>query len=163
MIHDNPSLEKIVLSISWIPVGLYLGIALILAIVGILSLYQAGTVTYQMVSSGHFNEGGAQLVFVAVFQAITAIVLFETTVVFLKTEHLAVQTLLIAGLTETIRHILVFDIGTMEPLHLFSLVAIMGVLIAGIVLLRGDDYLIGTNGLWSQRGSSESKNEPSAT
>jgi hypothetical protein len=46
----------------------------------------------------------------------------------------------------------------MEPLHLFSLVAIMGVLIAGIVLLRGDDYLVGINGLRSRSGDPESRN-----
>lgn len=145
MTLGNLRLEKVITTLSWIPVGLYLGIALILSAVAVWSLYQAVVLTYVMFSSGTFNQESAQLVFVAVFQTITAIVLFETTVVFFKTKHIAVQTLLIAGLTETIRHILIFDVGKMEALHLFSLVAIMAVLIAGIVLLRGDDYRISTD------------------
>jgi hypothetical protein len=129
-------MDDIITGISWVPTGLYIIVAFILVVAALVSLYDAGLITVRMIASKEFALG--RDVFIALFHAITAIVLIETTIVFFRTKHLAVQTLLIAGLTEMIRHVLIYDVMTMDPLHIFSLVSIMTVLIAGIVLTKSD-------------------------
>lgn len=128
--------DDIITGISWIPTGLYILVALILIVVALVSLYDAGSITVQMIVSREFAL--ERDVFIALFHAITAIVLIETTIVFFRTKHLAIQTLLIAGLTEMIRHLLIYDVTTMDPPHILSLVSVMAVLIAGIVVTKSD-------------------------
>lgn len=128
--------DDIITGISWVPTGLYILVAVILIVVALVSLYEAGLITVQMIVSREFAL--ERDVFIALFHAITAIVLIETTIVFFRTKHLAIQTLLIAGLTEMIRHLLIYDVTTMDPPHIFSLVSVMTVLIAGIVLTKSD-------------------------
>lgn len=128
--------DTIITFISWTPTWLYLAVAGILIIAALVSLYEAGALSVLMISSKDFSLGKGVLI--ALFHAITAIVLLETTIVFFRTKHLAVQTLLIAGLTESIRHVLVYDVMTMDPMHIFALVSVIAVLIAGIVLTKND-------------------------
>lgn len=128
--------DDIITGISWVPTGLYILVALILIVVALVSLYDAGLITVQMIVSREFAL--ERDIFIALFHAITAIVLIETTIVFFRTKHLAIQTLLIAGLTEMIRHLLIYDVTTMDPLHILSLVSVMAVLIAGVVLTKSD-------------------------
>lgn len=129
-------MDNLIAVISWVANGLYIIVALILIVAALVSLYEAGSLTMQMITTREFALG--RDVLIALFHGITAIVLIETTIVFFRTKHLAVQTLLIAGLTETIRHILAYDIMTMDALHIFSIVGIIAVLIAGIVLTKSD-------------------------
>ena len=129
-------IDDIITGISWVPTGLYIIVAFILVVAALVSLYDAGLITVRMITSQEFILG--RDVFIALFHAITAIVLIETTIIFFRTKHLAVQSLLIAGLTEMIRHILIYDVMAMDPLHIVSLVSIMSVLIAGIVLTKSD-------------------------
>lgn len=128
--------DDIITGISWVPTGLYILVALILIVVALVSLYDAGLITVQMIVSREFAL--ERDIFIALFHAITAIVLIETTIVFFRTKHLAVQTLLIAGLTEMVRHLLIYDVTTMDPPHILSLVSVMAVLIAGVVLTKSD-------------------------
>jgi len=128
--------DELITGISWVTTGLYIIVAFILIGAAMVSLYDAGSQMIRMITTHEFSLG--RDVLIALFHAITAIALIETTVVFFRTKHLAVQTLLIAGLTETIRHILAYDIMTMDPLHIFALVGIIAVLIAGIVLTKSD-------------------------
>lgn len=135
MFDESEKIKQIVDRLTVIPVLIYLGIAIILALIAAVSLYHAVEILFGVIIQEDY-ETGIQLVFVAVFHTITAIVLFETTIVFFRTKHLAVQTLLAAGLTETIRHILVFDVGTMSAGHLLSLGIVIGILVGGIYLMR---------------------------
>lgn len=129
-------LGDVINGISSVANGLYIIVAFILIIAALVSLYEAGLLTIQMIMNRDYAMG--RDVLIALFHGITAIVLIETTIVFFRTKHLAVQTLLIAGLTETIRHILAYDIMTMESMHIFAIMGIMAVLIAGIVLTKSD-------------------------
>src|SRR5512139_1016607 len=114
--------DKILTTISRTPVWLYFIVAVILIAAALTSLYEAVILSVRMISAPEFALG--KDVLIALFHAITAIVLLETTIVFFRTNHLAVQTLLIAGLTETIRHVLVYDVMTMESMHIFALVSV---------------------------------------
>lgn len=134
--HESYSpTEKIASVITYIPIILYLVIALILTILATYSVMSALHLTFDMVGL-HEATVGSKEILIEVFHAITAIVLIETILVFFRTKHLAVQTLLVAGLTEMIRHILIFDVNSMEPMHIIALVGVIGVLIAGIVCTK---------------------------
>jgi phosphate starvation-inducible membrane PsiE len=56
--------------------------------------------------------------------------------VYFRTKHVEVRALLIAGLTGMVRHVLVYNVSTVDPLVLFGTVALLAVLIAGIVLVK---------------------------
>ena len=133
MAGNSDNLRKAVAAVTVVSFIIYLGAAFLLSVVAILSLYYGSLLTLQMVMSGA-NDRGIQEIFIVILRTITAVVLIETTIVFLRTKHLAVQTFLVAGLTEMIRHILIFDVGTMEPLHLVALGILMSVITAGIYL-----------------------------
>lgn len=128
--------DGIISFIARTPTWLYIIVAGILIVAAILSLYEAGTLSMLLIRTQDFSLGKGVLI--ALFHAITAIVLLETTIVFFRTAHLAVQTLLIAGLTESIRHVLVYDVMTMDPMHIFALVSVIAVLIAGIVMTKNE-------------------------
>jgi len=72
----------------------------------------------------------------ALLLTITIIVLFETVTVYFKTKHVEVRALLVAGLTGMVRHILVYNMGGIDPMTMFGTVALLAVLIAGIVFVK---------------------------
>jgi uncharacterized membrane protein (DUF373 family) len=51
----------------------------------------------------------------ALLLTITIIVLFETVTVYFRTKHVEVRALLIAGLTGMVRHVLIYNIATVDP------------------------------------------------
>ena len=82
----------------------------------------------------------------ALLLTITIIVLFETVTVYFRTKRVEVRALLIAGLTGIVRHILVYNVASVDPTIVIGTVAILAVLIAGIVLIKPESTRI-TSGL----------------
>jgi len=131
----------IIISIfSWVPTGIYLVVALLLSVVAVISLYDAILMIMQLPGLGviHFADGITQVI-KALLLTITVIVLFETVAVYFRTKHVQVRSLLVAGLTATIRQTLVVDYAAAETFQLFALIGIMAVLIAGVVLVKPED------------------------
>ena len=134
-------LMSIVISIfSWVPTAIYLVVALLLSIVAVLSLYDAILLILQLPGAVVVNfADGITQVLKALLLTITVIVLFETVAVYFKTKHVQVRSLLVAGLTSTIRQTLVVDYSAAETFQLFALIGIMAVLIAGVVLVKPEN------------------------
>jgi phosphate starvation-inducible membrane PsiE len=114
---------------------LYMIVAVMLTIIAIFSVLDAGQLIVQMVVSRDFANGLVNVIY-ALLLTITIIVLFETVTVYFRTRHVEVRALLIAGLTGMVRHILVYNVGAVDPTLLYGTVALLAVLIAGIVLVK---------------------------
>jgi uncharacterized membrane protein (DUF373 family) len=133
---EKPSITELITNFfSLVPLVLYTIVAIMLTIIAVFSLYDSALVIYQLIVP---PTPPVTLIDVinALLLTITIIVLFETVTVYFKTKHVEVRALLVAGLTGMVRHILVYNMGGIDPMTMFATVALLAVLIAGIVFVK---------------------------
>jgi hypothetical protein len=120
---------------SLVPLILYTIVALMLTIIAIVSVWDSAVLVYHLVIP---STEPAKIIDIinALLLTITIIVLFETVAIYFRTKQVDVRILLIAGLTGMVRHILVYNVGSIEAVPLFATVSLLAVLIAGIVLIK---------------------------
>lgn len=129
--------NQLVNTFSSISIAVYVGVAILLSIIAILSLIESFLEVVAILSSMQWEEGIVQVIYSILF-TIIIIELFETVTVYLKTKRVPVRALLIVALTALIRHIIVINISETEVYHYLGLSVIMAVLIAGVYLLKED-------------------------
>jgi uncharacterized membrane protein (DUF373 family) len=135
---DNKTVvEYITAFFALIPMVLYMIVAVMLTIIAVFSIYDAGQLIVTMIISHDFANGLVNVIY-SLLLTITIIVLFETVMVYFKTKHVEVRALLIAGITGMVRHILVYNVATTDALQMFATVALLAVLIAGVVLVKSE-------------------------
>ncbi|MFA5221322.1 MAG: phosphate-starvation-inducible PsiE family protein [Methanoregula sp.] len=135
---DNKTVvEYITAFFALIPMALYMIVAVMLTIIAVFSIYDAGQLIVTMIVTRDFANGLVNVIY-ALLLTITIIVLFETVTVYFKTKHVEVRALLIAGITGMVRHILVYNVETTDALQMFATVALLAVLIAGVVLVKSE-------------------------
>jgi hypothetical protein len=118
-----------------VPLILYTIVALMLTIIAIVSVWDSAVLVYHLVFPSTVPVSIIEIIN-ALLLTITIIVLFETVAIYFRTKQVDVRILLIAGLTGMVRHILVYNMGSIDPISLFATVALLAVLIAGIVLIK---------------------------
>jgi uncharacterized membrane protein (DUF373 family) len=135
---DNKTVvEYITAFFALIPMVMYMIVAVMLTIIAVFSIYDAGQLIVSMIISHDFENGLVNVIY-SLLLTITIIVLFETVTVYFKTKHVEVRALLIAGITGMVRHILVYNVATTDALQMFATVALLAVLIAGVVLVKSE-------------------------
>ncbi|MFA7304757.1 MAG: phosphate-starvation-inducible PsiE family protein, partial [Methanoregula sp.] len=102
--------DLIVKFFAMIPMALYMVVAALLTIIAIFSVYDALQLIAGMILTRDFANGLTNVI-TALLLTITIIVLFETVTVYFKTKHVEVRALLVAGLTGTVRHVLIYNVG----------------------------------------------------
>lgn len=127
--------NQLVNTFSTISIAVYVGVAILLSIIAILSLIESFLEVLVILATMHWEEGIIQVIYSILF-TIIIIELFETVTVYLKTKRVPVRALLIVALTALIRHIIVINISETEVYHYLGLSVIMAVLIAGVYLLK---------------------------
>jgi uncharacterized membrane protein (DUF373 family) len=129
--------DTIIKVFSLVPQGIYLIVALLLTIVAVISVYDSLFQIVNLIITRDFTIGIIRVV-QSLLLTITVIVLFETVTVYFRTKHVQVRALLVAGLTGTIRHVLVYNIASTSTWEVLGTVSILAVLIAGIVLVKDE-------------------------
>jgi len=135
MVSNKSVMDHLIFFFSLVPMILYTIVAIMLTIIAAFSVWDALQLIYQMILSRDFANGLVNVIY-ALLLTITIIVLFETVTVYFKTKHVEVRALLIAALTGMVRHVLIYNVDTVDPVTLFGTVALLAVLIAGIVLIK---------------------------
>lgn len=135
MDKKSTMMDLLISFFSLVPLILYTIVAILLTIIAVFSVWDALQLIAQMIISRDFSNGLVGVIY-ALLLTITIIVLFETVTVYFKTKHVEVRALLIAGLTGMVRHVLIYNVATVDPTTLFGTVALLAVLIAGIVLIK---------------------------
>ncbi|MGA2122493.1 MAG: phosphate-starvation-inducible PsiE family protein [Methanoregula sp.] len=135
MDNNKSIMDHLIAFFSLVPLILYTIVAILLTIIAVFSVWDALQLIAQMIMSRDFANSLVNVIN-ALLLTITIIVLFETVTVYFKTKHIEVRAFLIAGLTGIVRHVLVYNIATVDPAMLFGTVALLAVLIAGIVLVK---------------------------
>jgi len=133
--ENNRYTEYITRFFSFIPMILYMIVAIMLTIIAFFSVIDAPSLIVQMVTTHDFSDGLVQVIY-ALLLTITIIVLFETVTIYFRTKHVDVRALLVAGITGMVRHVLVFNVQTVDAATQFAAVALLAVLIAGVVLVK---------------------------
>jgi uncharacterized membrane protein (DUF373 family) len=128
-------MENLISFFSLVPLILYTIVAILLTVIAFFSVWDALQLIAHMIVSRDFANGLVNVIY-ALLLTITIIVLFETVTVYFRTKRVEVRALLIAGLTGMVRHVLVYNVATVDPAMLFGTVALLAVLIAGIVLVK---------------------------
>jgi uncharacterized membrane protein (DUF373 family) len=128
-------IEHVTNFFSLVPLILYTIVALMLTIIAIVSVWDSGVLVYHLIIPSSTPANIIEIIN-ALLLTITIIVLFETVAIYFRTKQVDVRILLIAGLTGMVRHILVYNTGSIDPMALFATVALLAVLIAGIVLIK---------------------------
>lgn len=128
-------MEYLINFFSLVPMILYTIVAILLTIIAVFSILDAVQLILQMILSHDFANGLVSVLY-ALLLTITIIVLFETVTVYFKTKHVEVRALLIAGLTAVVRHVLIYNVATVDPFTLMGTVALLAVLIVGIVFVK---------------------------
>jgi hypothetical protein len=159
MDKNNSVMGNLISFFSIVPMVLYTIVAILLTIIAFFSVWDALQMIAQMIVSRDFANGLLNVIY-ALLLTITIIVLLETVTVYFKTKHVEVRSLLIAGLTGMVRHVLIYNVGTVStvgtasgmsavtnvsavagvgavsPELMYGTVALLAVLIAGIVLVK---------------------------
>jgi uncharacterized membrane protein (DUF373 family) len=135
MVSNKSVMDHLIFFFSLVPMILYTIVAILLTIIAAFSVWDALQLIAQMIMTRDFANGLVNVIY-ALLLTITIIVLFETVTVYFKTKHVEVRALLIAGLTGMVRHVLIYNVDTVDPVTLFGTVALLAVLIAGIVLIK---------------------------
>jgi len=129
--------DIIVRYISYIPVFCYIITALFLSIIAFISLFIAGEIV-MLVSSGHGGSFGLGIehAIYAIFLTVIIIGLFETVQAYLTSRRIPIYTLLVVGVTVTIRYILLYTLGDINSIQVVAISAVMVALFAGLYLLH---------------------------
>ncbi len=135
MEKNSPVMEYLINFFSLVPLILYTIVAILLTVIAVFSVWDAVQLILQMVISHDFATKIIDVIN-AILLTITIIVLFETVTVYFKTKHVEVRALLIAGFTGMVRHVLVYNVSTVDPMVLFGTVLLLAVLSAGIILVK---------------------------
>lgn len=135
MERKSPVMDLLISFFSLVPLILYTIVAILLTIIAAFSVWDALQLIARMILSRDFANGLVNVIY-ALLLTITIIVLFETVTVYFRTKHVEVRALLIAGLTGLVRHVLIYNVATVDAAQLFGTVALLAVLIAGIVLIK---------------------------
>lgn len=133
--------NQLVNILSVIPIAIYIGVAVLLSIIAILSLLVSFLEVITMLTTMQWEEGITQAIYSLLF-TIIIIELFETVTVYLKTKKVPVRTFLIVALTALIRHLIVINISETEIYNYLGISVVMAVLIAGIYLIKEDIHSI---------------------
>ena len=135
MEKNKSIMDFLIAFFSLVPLILYTLVAILLTVIAVFSLWDAVQIISQMIISLDFTTKIIDVIN-ALLLTITIIVLFETVTVYFKTKHVEVRALLIAGFTGMVRHVLVYNVSTVDPQVLFGTVVLLAVLIAGIILVK---------------------------
>ena len=128
-------MEYLISFFALVPLILYTIVAILLTVIAVFSVWDALQLIGQMIISRDFANGLVEVIY-ALLLTITIIVLFETVSVYFKTKHVEVRALLIAGLTGVVRHVLIYNVDTVDPYTLMGTVALLAVLIVGIIFVK---------------------------
>jgi uncharacterized membrane protein (DUF373 family) len=118
-----------------VPVLIYIVLAFFLTIVAIISLGVSLMSIITMITTQNWDTGIFQVIY-AILLTVIIIELFETVIVYLRTKRVPVRAILIAGLTAMIRHVIIFNASTAQPIEILGPAIMLAVLIAGVYLLR---------------------------
>jgi len=76
----------------------------------------------------------------AILLTIIIVEILETVTAYFKTSRVLVRPILVAGLTATVRQVIIAGVGTINPIDTLVIVAVIAVLTAAVVLVGKEEF-----------------------
>ncbi len=120
-----------------VPVIIYIVLAFFLTIVALISLGVTLFEIISLITVQNWDDGIIKVIN-SILLTVIIIELFETVIVYLRTKHVPVRAILIAGLTAMIRHVIIINVSKAQPIEIIGPAVMLAVIIAGVYLLRDE-------------------------
>jgi uncharacterized membrane protein (DUF373 family) len=117
---------------------IYFAIAIVLALVALLSLVEVAR-AFLSIGSSLTLMAGILAILHSVLLTIIIVEILETVIVYFKTNRVLVRPILVAGLTAMVRRILFYGVESIEPMDLFVDAVVIAVLTAAVVLVGKEE------------------------
>ncbi|MCL2460146.1 MAG: phosphate-starvation-inducible PsiE family protein [Euryarchaeota archaeon] len=157
--------DKIITIFSYVPVLCYLLVALLLSVLALFSLINAGNLIFHVfgnlesVTVGVYQAFEMYHAIHAILLTVIIIELFETVTIYLRTKQIPILILLLVGLTAMIRHILIFSFDEVEAVDMAATAIVILVIVCGIYLLKNNSNVTETEERISEKASQGEENK----
>ena len=128
-------------AISGATLGIYLLIALSLALLALVSFYDVALQVAALIRAEDMTQGVLQVLH-ALLLTLIIVEILETVTAYFRTNRVQVTPILIAGITAMVRRVLTFGVEPVEPLDVGMTLAAILVLTVAIVFIRRQDGTI---------------------
>jgi uncharacterized membrane protein (DUF373 family) len=138
MMETNLSWSSMTGILTLVTRWIYFAIAIVLALVALLSLVEVAR-AFLSIGSSLTLMAGILAILHSVLLTIIIVEILETVIVYFKTNRVLVRPILVAGLTAMVRRILFYGVESIEPMDLFVDAVVIAVLTAAVVLVGKEE------------------------
>jgi len=117
---------------------IYFITAVILSLLALVSFAVAGIQFLALFGPGDLTNNLLQILH-AILLTIIIVEILETVTIYFKTSRVLVRPILVAGLTATVRQVIIAGVGTINPTDTLVIVAVIAVLTAAVVLVGKEE------------------------
>ena len=134
----DQSIQKMTGFIAPLTKIIYFITAVILSLLALVSFVVAGYQFLALLGPGDLTTNLLQVLH-AVLVTIIIVEILETVTAYFKTSRVLVRPILVAGLTATVRQVIIAGVGTINPTDTLVIVAVIAVLTAAVVLVGKEE------------------------
>jgi uncharacterized membrane protein (DUF373 family) len=134
----NGSIQSMTGFIAVLTKLIYFITAVVLSILALVSFVAAGIQFLALLGPGDLTTNLLQILH-AILLTIIIVEILETVTAYFKTSRVLVRPILVAGLTATVRQVIIAGVGTINPIDTLVIVAVIAVLTAAVVLVGKEE------------------------
>ena len=132
------TMQKMTGIISLLTKLIYFITAVVLSLLALVSFVVAGIQFLTLFGPGDLTTNLLQVLH-AILLTIIIVEILETVTAYFKTSRVLVRPILVAGLTATVRQVIIAGVGTINPTDTLVIVAVIAVLTAAVVLVGKEE------------------------
>jgi uncharacterized membrane protein (DUF373 family) len=132
------SIRRMVFPITVVTIALYLGIAVFLSLLALVSLVDVAALMVAIPGSPSLSDGLLDVLH-AILLTIIIVEILETVTVYFRTSRVQVRPILIAGLTAMVRRVLVMGVETFNTVDILATAVVIAVLTAAVLLVGKEE------------------------
>jgi uncharacterized membrane protein (DUF373 family) len=132
------SIQKMTGIIALLTKFIYFITAVILSLLAVVSFVVAGIQFLTLFGPGDLTNNLLQILH-AILLTIIIVEILETVTAYFKTSRVQVRPILVAGLTATVRQVIIAGVGTINAADTLVIVAVIAVLTAAVVLVGKEE------------------------
>ena len=134
----DQSMQRMTGIISLLTKLIYFITAVVLSLLALVSFVVAGIQFLTLFGPGDLTNNLLQVLH-AILLTIIIVEILETVTAYFKTSRVLVRPILVAGLTATVRQVIIAGVGTINPIDTLVIVAVIAVLTAAVVLVGKEE------------------------
>jgi uncharacterized membrane protein (DUF373 family) len=138
MMEIDRSIQQMTGIIALLTKIIYFITAVVLSLLALVSFVVAGIQFLTLFGPGDLTSNLLQVLH-AILLTIIIVEILETVTAYFRTSRVLVRPILVAGLTATVRQVIIAGVGTINPTDTLVIVAVIAVLTAAVVLVGKEE------------------------